>query len=222
MTPQEITLRDAGVEAMRQLDAWGMNRGSTGNLSLRWGDGGDDGMLITPSGIAPVDLGPQDLVWLGQAGRLRGDWRPSSEWPLHQAIYRTRPDLHAVLHAHAVHATTLACMRRPLPAFHYMVAVAGGDDVPLVPYHLFGTDALAEAVALALTDRNACILANHGLVVAGATLEQALKTLQEIESLCEIYLKALAVGEPVLLSADQMAEVRQRFKTYGKARSLAD
>jgi len=204
--------REAAVAAVRRLDALGMNRGSTGNLSLRAGDG----MLITPTGMGADDLRPQDLVWRGWDGTLRGDWQPSSEWHFHQAIYRVRPDLHAVLHTHSTHAAALACLRRELPAFHYMVALAGGDSVPCVPYHLFGTEALSQAVAAAFADRDACLMANHGLVAGGATLAKAMKVLQEIESLCEVYLKALAVGEPAVLSKDEMAAVIAKFASYGK------
>jgi L-fuculose-phosphate aldolase len=194
-----------------------MNRGSTGNLSLRRQRLGLPGMLITPTGMGAADLRARDLVWLGEDGICVGDWQPSSEWHFHQAIYRARPDLHAVVHTHSTHATALACLRRPLPSFHYMVAVAGGSDVPLVPYHLFGTEALSQGVAAALQQRNACLLANHGLVAAGATLAQALKVVQEIESLCQVYLQALAVGEPVLLTAAEMAAVIERFRSYGKS-----
>ena len=149
---------------------------------------------------------------------MQCDWRPSSEWHFHQAAYLARPDLHAVVHTHSTHATALACLRRPLPAFHYMVAVAGGDSVPLVPYFTFGTEALSQAVAAALSDRQACLLANHGLVAAGATLAQAMKVVQEIESLCEVYLQALAVGEPHVLGADEMAVVIEKFRSYGRTR----
>jgi L-fuculose-phosphate aldolase len=209
----EAGLRDAAVAAVCKLDALGMNRGSTGNVSLRHAQG----MLITPTGMGADDLRPQDMVWLGWDGTQRGQWQPSSEWHFHQAIYRARPDLNAVVHTHSVHAAALACLRRPLPSFHYMVAVAGGDDVPCVPYHLFGTEALSAAVAAAFADRDACLMANHGLVAAGATLPRALKVVQEVESLCEVYLKALAAGEPVLLTRAQMAEVIAKFKAYGKA-----
>jgi L-fuculose-phosphate aldolase len=206
-------LREAAVAAVRQLDALGMNRGSTGNLSVRIGEG----MLITPTGMGAEDLRPQDLVWLGWDGTQRGDWRPSSEWHFHQAIYCARPDLQAVLHTHSTHAAALACLRRELPAFHYMVAVAGGDSVPCVPYHLFGTEALSQAVAGAFASRDACLMANHGLVAGGGTLAKAMKVLQEIESLCEVYLKALAVGEPAVLSKAEMAAVIAKFASYGKA-----
>ena len=217
MSKLDDTTRQAAVAAIRRLDALGMNRGSTGNLSLRSGAG----MWITPTGMGADELRPQDLVWLGWDGTPRGDWRPSSEWHFHQAIYAARPDLQAIVHAHSVHATALACLRRPLPAFHYMVAVAGGDSVPCVPYHLFGTEALSLAVAQAMLDRDACLLANHGLVAAGTTLQRAMKVAQEIESLCETYLRALAVGEPVLLSADEMSAVIERFRRYGKAARTA-
>ncbi|MBC7939487.1 MAG: class II aldolase/adducin family protein [Chitinophagaceae bacterium] len=196
-----------------------MNRGSTGNLSLRLQHQGRPGMLITPTGMGADDLQAADLVWVAaDDNSVVGDWQPSSEWHFHQAIYRTRTDLHAVLHTHAVHATALACLRRPLPAFHYMVAVAGGDSVPLTPYFTFGTPALSDAVAGVMADRNACLMANHGLVAAGATLAGAMKVLLEIESLCEVYLKALAVAEPALLSTAQMAEVIDKFRGYGKSR----
>jgi L-fuculose-phosphate aldolase len=203
---------EAAVDALRRLDALGLNRGSTGNLSLRAGEG----MWITPSGMGAAEIGPDDFVWLGWDDRRRGRWQPSSEAPFHRAIYRARPDLHAVVHTHSVHATALACLRRPLPAFHYMVAVAGGDSVPCVPYHLFGTDALSQAVAAALRDRDACLLAHHGLVAAGAKLARAMKVTLEVESLCEVYLKALAVGVPATLDAAQMAEVIEKFRSYGQ------
>jgi L-fuculose-phosphate aldolase len=208
-TPQT---REAAVAAVRRLDALGMNRGSTGNLSLRSGDG----MLITPTGMGADDLRPQDLVWCGWDGSVRGDWKPSSEWHFHQAVYAARPDLNVVLHTHSTHAAALACLRRELPAFHYMVAIAGSDHVPCVPYHLFGTEALSQAVAGAMARVDACLLGNHGLVAGGPTLAKAMKVLQEIESLCEVYLKALAVGEPAVLSREQMAEVIAKFASYGR------
>lgn len=215
-------LRDQAVAAVKRLDALGMNRGSTGNLSLRFAHEGQAGMLITPTGMGADDLRPQDLVWLGfDDGRLVGDWQTSSEWHFHQAIYLARPDLDAVVHTHSVHAAALACLRRELPAFHYMVAIAGGHDVPCVPYHLFGTEALSQAVAGAFADRDACLMANHGLVAAGPTLARAMKVAQEVESLCEVYLKALAVGEPAVLSAAQMAEVIAKFRSYGRTASAA-
>ncbi len=213
----EAGKRERIVEAMGKLDALGLNRGSAGNLSLRHAIDAQDGMLITPTGMGADDLRPQDIVWLGFDGTLRGDWKPSSEWHFHQALYRFRPDLQAVVHTHSPHATALACLRRELPAFHYMVAVAGGDSVRCTPYHTFGTEALSQAVAAAMIDRNACLMANHGLVAAGATLAQAMKITVEIESLCGVYLQALSVGPPALLNGAQMAEVIEKFKHYGRS-----
>ena len=209
----EPDLRQQLLAAVQRLDALGMNRGSTGNVSARWGQG----MLITPTGMGADDLRAQDLVWVGWDGSVQGDWQPSSEWHFHQAAYQARADVNAVVHTHSTHATALACLRRPLPAFHYMVAVAGGGSVPLVPYFTFGTEALSQAVGVALQDRLACLLANHGLVAAGTTVAHAMKVVQEVESLCQVYLQALAVGEPALLSADDMATVLEKFRSYGRA-----
>ena len=210
------TLLDQALAALRRLDALGLNRGSTGNLSVRSPAGG---FWITPTGMPPEELGVADFVKLADDGRVeQGAWAPSTEWPFHRAVYAARPDLHAVVHMHSPNATALACQRRPLPAFHYMVAVAGGDDVPCTPYHLFGTEALSQAVGTAFAQRHACLMANHGLVAGGKDLKHALKVGFEIEALCEIYLKALAAGEPAILSSAQMAEVIERFRSYGKTR----
>ncbi len=214
MTTEDL-LRMSVVATVQRLDQLGLNRGSTGNVSVRC----EQGMLITPTGMG-AELSADDVVWLGFDGQHRGRWKPSSEWHFHQAAYLARADLNGIVHTHSTHATALACLRRPLPAFHYMVAVAGGDSVPLVPYFTFGTEALSQGVAQALQDRNACLLANHGLVAAGRDLAQAMKVVLEIESLCGVYLQALAVGEPALLSAAEMGQVLAKFKTYGKAASV--
>lgn len=218
MNDDEDLLRRQAVAAMRRLDALGLNRGSTGNLSQRCTRQGQGGMLITPTGMGADELRAQDMVWVGLDGSVHGDWQPSSEWHFHQAVYVRRADVQAVVHTHSVNATALACLGRELPAFHYMVAVAGGDSVPCTAYHTFGTEALSQAVAQALEARNACLLAHHGLVAAGATLAQAMKIAIEIEALCEIYLKLLAVAEPARLSPAQMAEVLDKFRRYGRVR----
>jgi len=215
----EAQARAGVVAVVRRLDALGLNRGSTGNASLRWPHGGRDGMLITPTGMGAEELAPEDLCWVAaDDGAALGRWQPSSEWQFHQAVYRARPDVGAVLHTHAVHATALGCLGRRLPAFHYMVALAGGDDVPLVPYHTFGTTALSAAVAQALADRDACLLAQHGLVSCADTLARALKLMVEVENLCQTYLLALAAGEPALLDVAEMERVRAKFSRYGRKR----
>jgi L-fuculose-phosphate aldolase len=208
----ESTLPAGLVEAVRQLDTLGLNRGSTGNVSLRSGGG----LLITPTGASADSLSVDDLVFIARDGGMKGRWQPSSEWPFHRAIYQAREDVQAVVHTHSTYATALACLRRPLPAFHYMVALAGGDSVPCVPYHLFGSQALSDAVVGTLAERDACLLANHGLVACGASLAQAMKVAIEIEALCQTYLAALAVAEPTRLSAAEMSRVLDKFETYGK------
>lgn len=217
----DLALRDALVATARRLDAQGLNRGSTGNLSVR---ASADALAVasfwvTPSGMPADELTAGALVRVGMDGAvLAGDWAPSTEWPFHLAIYAARADLQAVVHLHSPHATALACLRRELPAFHYMVAVAGGNSVPCTPYHLFGSQALSEAVGAAFVERNACLMANHGVVAAGTGLAHAAKVAVEIEALCGIYLQALTAGEPVLLSKAEMAEVIERFRSYGRAR----
>ncbi len=214
---RDTALRVALVGVVKQLDERSLNRGSTGNVSAR---GVDDpaGFWITPTGMNPDLLRAADLVWVARGGQAHGRWLPSSEWHFHRAIYAARPDLHAVVHVHSTHATALASLRRGLPAFHYMVAVAGGDNVSCVPYALFGTEALSASVAAAFVDRQACLMANHGLVAGGHSLAQALKVTVEIEALCQAYLLALTVGKPVMLSKKQMAAVIEKFKTYGQVR----
>lgn len=216
----DLPLRQALVDTALRLDARGLNRGSTGNLSVRASAAVPvSAFWVTPTGMSASELTAADLVCLDMKGKpLSGDWAPSSEWPFHRAIFAARADLGAVVHMHSPHATALACLRRELPAFHYMVAVAGGNSVPCTPYHLFGTQALSEAVAAAFAQRHACLMANHGLVAGGADLAHAAKVAVEVEALCGIYLQALSVGEPLLLSGAQMAEVVERFKSYGRTR----
>ena len=214
----EAALREVMIAALVELDARGLNRGSSGNLSHRF----DEGMLITPTGMGAGEIAADDLVWLGFDGSVRGRLKPSSEWHFHAALYRARPELNAVVHTHASHATALACLRRELPAFHYMVAIAGSDNVRCAPYRLFGTQALSDEVVRAMHERRACLLATHGAVSAGATLREAMKVMIELDSLCQSYLAALAVGEPAILDAAEMAEVIAKFRGYGQGPVAAD
>jgi len=206
-------LREQLVAAVRRLDQLGLNRGSTGNASVRGSAGG--GYWITPTGMG-AEIGVDDLVWMGDDGSVRGTWRPSSEAPFHRAVYAARADLHAVVHAHCVHATALACLRKPLPAFHYMVAVAGGDDIRCAPYATFGTQALSDHAVAALEGRRACLLANHGMIAIGGSLGAALALAVEVETLAEMYWRAQQLGEPVLLSPAEMEVVVAKFRTYGQ------
>jgi len=210
----EKLARRAVIETALSMSRSGLSPGRSGNVSCRW----KGGMLITPSGMAYERIKPRDIVFVSGKGAVgTGAVRkPSSEWRFHLAAYRARPDIRAVVHTHSMHATVLACGHRPIPAFHYMVAVAGGNDIPLVPYDTFGTEALAEHVAAGLAQRNACLMANHGQIAVGADLASALELAHEVEVLAEQYVKVLAVGEAHILPDEEMARVLERFKTYGQ------
>lgn len=209
----ERAARQAVIDTVLAMSRSNLSPGRSGNVSCRFGEG----MLITPTGLAYETLTPADIVPVGMDGEARpGSRKPSSEWHFHLAAYRARPDAGAVVHTHSMHATVLACAHKPIPAFHYMVAVAGGADIPLVPYALFGTDALARHVAAGLAERRACLMANHGQIAVGETLAAALELAREVETLAEQYCKVLMLGEPKLLTADEMAAALERFKSYGQ------
>jgi L-fuculose-phosphate aldolase len=178
------------------------------------------GLLITPSGLPKDELCPSDIVALDAAGKARGRLAPSSEWHFHLDILNTRPEANAVLHMHSMFATTLACLHRGIPAFHYMVAVAGGDDIRCARYATFGTEALSRHARAALKGRKACLLANHGMIVLGASLKDALQLAVEVETLASQYWRALQIGKPVLLSKAEMARVLKKFESYGKPRTV--
>lgn len=203
--------RDELLAVMQKLSQLGLNRGTSGNASVRV----EGGFLVTPSGMHVDDMIAGDMVTMNFEGEATGERRPSSEWHFHLDILRQRPEINAVVHTHATFATTLACLRKGLPPFHYMIAVAGGDSIRCAPYALFGTEALSHAAVKALEGRRACLLANHGMIALGSTLRQALDVAVEVESLCEQYLRALQVGEPVLLNSHEMSEVFEQFKGYG-------
>lgn len=205
------TLREQLLAISRKLVEYGLNRGTSGNASVRDGDG----FLVTPSGVAVEAMTPHDMVWMDFDGNAQGSRTPSSEWRFHRDILQARPEVGAVIHTHAMFATTLSCLRRDIPAFHYMIAVAGGDTIRCAPYALFGSQALSDAALAALKDRRACLLANHGMIAVGRDLERALALSVEVETLCEQYCRALQIGEPALLDAVQMAEVLEQFKDYG-------
>lgn len=200
------------IAAARYLDGSVLNQGRSGNLSVRT----DDGLLITATGARFSDVQPDDLVPAALSGHWEGPVRPSSELSFHCSVYNARPDARAVVHVHSPWATSLACMHRPIPAFHYMVAVAGGDDIPCVPYATFGSEALADIVASGMRHRDACLMANHGQIALGASMEKAVALAEEVENLARCYGQILAMGEPVLLNEEQMAKVLDRFGSYGK------
>lgn len=203
-------LREQLLATARKLVALGLNHNTSGNLSVRDGTG----FLVTPSGMSVEAMTPHDMVRMNFDGEAVGERQPSSEWRFHRDILHARPEVGAVIHTHAMFATTLACLHRDIPPFHYMIAVAGGDTIRCAPYHLFGSQALSDAALSALQDRKACLLANHGMITVGGSLDQALALTEEVENLCQQYWRALQIGEPHLLSEQQMAEVTARFKGY--------
>ena len=200
------------IAACRKLAETGLSPGKSGNVSVRTGDG----MLITPTGMPHVEIRPEDLVHMPEHGSpAPGQRIPSSEWRMHQAIYTARADAGAIVHTHSLHATALACLRRDIPAFHYMVAAFGGDRIACSPYATYGSETLAHLAVAALGNRHGCLLANHVTITTAATPSRALERAMELEALAGQYVIALQLGEPVLLSDHDMKIVLEKFRTYG-------
>jgi L-fuculose-phosphate aldolase len=208
--PNPSELPGLVAECARRSVSLGLNRGTSGNVSAR----SLEGFLITPSGRDMTELAAVDMAPVDMEGRAPEGLKPSSEWRFHRDIYAAFPEAGAIVHAHSPFAVALACLRRDIPAFHYMVAMAGGVDIRCARYATFGTQALSDAVLEALRERRACLMANHGLVAWGRGLAGALALAVEVEALCGQYLCCLQAGEPVLLSDAEMAEVLEKFRDY--------
>ena len=209
----EATIRAAIVATAQTMERAGLAPNRSGNVSCRF----DGGLLITPSGVPYPEMSAADIVSLDLAGKVRSGTRtPSSESPFHTAIYRTRPDAEAIVHTHSPQATALACTRRGIPPFHYMIALAGGG-IRCADYATFGTPALAENALRALEGRRAVLLASHGVIAIGANLESAYELAYEVENMAGQYLRILASRlEPVLLDDDEMQRVLAQFSRYGR------
>lgn len=202
------------IEYGKKLVEQGLTKGTGGNLSMFDRESGL--MAITPSGIDFFQIKPEDIVLMDLDGHVvEGDRTPSSEWEMHLLEYKNRQDLDAVIHAHTVWAAVMACLRWPLPAAHYMIAVAG-KDVRCAEYASYGTHELAVHALQGMADRRAVFLANHGILTGGASIQEAFNVLVQVEYCCEVYLKAKEVGEPVILPDEEMARMEQKFKTYGQ------
>ena len=209
-----LALRNQLVDLSTALVRKGLNRGTAGNASIRVDD---DRFLVTPSGVEPHAMKPSDTVIMEMDGRFRGERAPSSEWRFHRDILRAREDVGCVIHTHSPFCTTLACLGRGIPSFHYMVAAAGGPDVRCAPYATFGSQELSDHALAALVDRRACLLAHHGMIVTGETWQKALKLAVELEELAEQYWRILQIDPtPPLLDAAEMDRVLEKFKTYGR------
>jgi L-fuculose-phosphate aldolase len=204
--------RQSIIDACRWMNASGINQGTSGNISLRDGDG----FLITPTST-PYDLmQPEDIITMRFDDSVVGEGRPSTEWRFHLDILEARPEVNAVVHAHPVYCTTLAILERSIPPIHYMVCVAGGDTIRCAPYATFGTQALSDNALDALKDRKACLLAHHGMIAVGDSLRSAMWLAVEVENLAHQYFNCLQLGrEPPLLTPEEVANVAGRIANYG-------
>ena len=212
-----LKLRKSVIETCLAMNASGINQGTSGNVSVR----GGKGFLITASGVSYEAMTPEQVVEVDLDGGYYGDWMPSSEWRMHLDIYRGRPEAEAVVHTHSTHAAALSCLRKDIPPFHYMIAVAGGATLRCADYATFGTRELSENMLRALDGRKACLLANHGTICFGPSLDKALWLAGEVEALCQQYFLACEAGDPVILDDAEMARVLDRFATYGKQDAVA-
>lgn len=212
MTNEELSLRSELIEACRSMNRLGINKGTSGNISVRHGDG----FLISPTGIPYDKLLPEHVVAMNWDATYAGDVLPSSEWRFHRDILQARPDLNAVVHTHSTHATALSILGRDIPAIHYVIAAAGGADIRCAPYEIFGSQELADRVVTALEGRRACLLAHHGVITGHSSIARALALAVTVEELAHQYLICLPFGEPPILSESQIADVLVKFKTYGQ------
>ncbi|TIT11870.1 MAG: L-fuculose-phosphate aldolase [Mesorhizobium sp.] len=211
MTVSDRDVRQAIIDACIEMNALGINQGTSGNISCRHGEG----MLISPTSTPYDTLVPEDIVFMGWDGEVDGRLPPSSEWHFHLDIMKARPEVNAVVHAHPTYCTTIAIMGRKIPAIHYMVAVAGGNDIRCAPYATFGTAELSAHAVEALRGRKACLLAQHGMIAIGSSLAQAMWLAVEVETLARQYHGALQIGEPPILSDEEIENVIKRMASYG-------
>jgi L-fuculose-phosphate aldolase len=210
-----LHLRGELVQTARRMSELGLTPGMSGNVSART----PHGFLVTPSGMPYAELAPQDLVEVRMDGSVRpGQRAPSTEWRLHRDIFAARADAHAIVHTHSLFCTTVACLRRSIPAIHYMVVLSGSDEIPCAEYATFGSPELATSVVSALGTGHACLMANHGMVALGPTLPAALRLAAEVETLAGQYWHAAQLGAPHVLDRDELARVRHRFAEYGQER----
>lgn len=207
----DLALREEIIENGLKMNTTGLNQGTSGNLSVRSGDG----FLITPSGIPYEQLQPQDIVTMSMDGSYKHDLAPSSEWRFHRDILRDKPDVNAVVHAHPTYCTTLAILGREIPAIHYMIAAAGGNSIRCARYETYGTEELSRAALAALQGRAACLLANHGMIATGPSLAKSMWLAVEVETLAQQYCNALQLGQPNILSDEEIDRVIEKFKNYG-------
>lgn len=210
--------REQIVEYGKKMSADKLSTGTSGNISIYNAEKGL--MAISPSGIGYFDIKPEDVVVMDlEANVVEGERKPSSEWALHTAMYQTKPDCRAVVHAHSMYCTVFAVLNRPLRAVHYVIGDVGAATVPCAPYRTFGSKELAEAASKACGKSNAVLLANHGMLACGKDLKSAYSLACGMEFCAEVEYRAMSIGEPVVLSDEEMDHVMEKFKSYGQVKT---
>ena len=203
--------RQAIIDHCLKLNSSGLNQGTSGNVSIRHGDG----MLISPTSTPYTDLTPDKIAFVDSDGRAEGPIAPSSEWRFHRDILAQRPDVNAIVHAHPTYCTILAIHGREIPPIHYMIAIFGGPSIRVAPYAIFGSQALSDHAIKALEDRQACLLDHHGSIALGTSIAQAFWRAEELENLARQYHGALLLGDPPLLTEQQVQDVMDKIAGYG-------
>ena len=216
---KNLDQRNKIIEYSLKLNSTNLSPLRSGNISLRTNEDDKDGYLITPSGKKYETLKPDDIVFMGLNAEVENNDspnKPSSEWRFHRDIYINKKDAQAIVHAHSPHATALSSHGKSIPPFHYMIALAGGEDIKCAEYATFGTEDLSKNIIKALEKRTACLMSNHGQVAFGKNLEEAFELAQEIENICQQYVIALKIGQPKILSFEEMKKVLAKAKNYKK------
>ncbi|MBC6407673.1 MAG: class II aldolase/adducin family protein [Rhodobacteraceae bacterium] len=199
------------IEHCRKMNSSELNQGTSGNISIRHGEG----MLISPASRPYDTMTPEDIVFVVFGGEATGRWNPSSEWRFHQDILVARPEVQSVVHAHPTYCTVLSIHGREIPAIHYMLAVFGGPNIRVAPYAIYGSQELSDYAVEALKGRTACLLEHHGMIAVGSSMEQAFWMANELETLARQYHGALQIGDPPLLSDRQIQDVIDKIAGYG-------
>ena len=217
---KNLDQRNQIIDYSLKLNSTNLSPLRSGNISLMGKENNIEGYLITPSGKKYETLKPEDIVFMGlneeEEENNKSNNKPSSEWRFHRDIYLNKNDAKAIVHAHSPHATAVSSHGKPIPPFHYMIALAGGEDIKCADYATFGTEELSNNVIKALENRSACLMSNHGQVAFEKSLDKAFELAEEIENICQQYINALKLGEPKILSINEMNKILEKIKSYKK------
>ena len=218
-----IELKKEVIKYAQKLNSTNLSPLRSGNVSIRVTNNNVEGFLLTPSGKRYENLVPEDIVFLALKEEydnlklFNTSLNPSSEWRFHQDIYLKKKEAKAIVHAHSSHATAVSAHGKSVPAFHYMIALAGGDDIKCAEYATFGTTELSKNIIKALENRKACLMSNHGQVAFGVNLKQAFELAEEVENICHQYINTIKIGKPTILSSAEMQKILEKIKNYKKA-----